>query len=535
MTERMAASPLAQKTLDRVKERLGGSKPTGVNKLIQLIHDLTSKSESLSVQHLSEMVSREPAILNKVITVANTLGYNPQGVPIDNIDIAIQVIGFEKVRNLAVSLMLVDNAEGQLNPEEVRETAALALSSGLVARELARKNGCFDPELGFVCAIFRNYGRMLMANFLAEDYREARSLASSLDQDDAYIEVFGLTPVELSYHLLKAKQLPKPLHEVLEKVPAYLVTTAAFTHEDDLLALTDLAVKLCELVDAEDLEPADFAARAERLVKDATSSGWSGVELEALLKNVYQQLSALRVAQGGAALHCPLLQRIEALALGKPLPPPLTSRPRPPRPAPSTIAPSAPPDRSQEPSLPSESASPGTTLTLASSQQRLAKGINDLAALFNSRSPDPTQAFGIAERALTSSLHLLHSLILLEEPGTPTFYARYGSGTLFETHRNRGLAQRNGKDVFMLALARGEDVLIENPTDPKIRPFLPQWLADEAKEQPIILLPIKGSVRCFGIICGLSRDRKAFDLVAHSAKETKEIRSYLARLTHATF
>lgn len=485
MTQKMAGSPLAQKTLARVKERLGTSKAGGVNKLIQLIHDLTSRSDSLSIQHLAEMVSREPTILDKVIAVANTLGYNPQGVPIDNIDVAIQVIGFEKVRNLAVSLMLVDNAEGQLNPEEVRETAALALASGLVARELARKGGTFDPELGFVCAILRNYGRLLMANFLAEDYREARSLASRIDSDEAYVEVFGLTPVELSFHLLKAKQLPKPLHKALEEVPAYLITTAAFTHEDDLLSITDLAVKLCELVDAADLTTAEFAGRAERLVQDAAAAGWTGAELESLLKSVHDHLTALKVAQGGTPLSCPLLQRFEALALGRPMPPPLTSQVRHHR----RNLPAAPPPELTE-TLGSHS--PGTTHTPASAQQLLTRAINDLATLFDSRSPDPRQAFAIAEKALSSSLHLAHCLVLLEESGSPVFYARYGSGRLFESKRNQALAQRNGKDVFVLAIARGEDVLIENPTDPKIRPFLPQWLSEGAKEQPIILLPIKG-------------------------------------------
>ena len=521
-TESMTDSSLAQRTLQRVKDRLAASKGTGVSQMIRLIHELTSQSDSLSVQSLSELVSREPVILKKILEVANTLGYNPAGVPIDNLDIGIQVIGFEKVRNLAVSLMLAGNAEDQLNPEEVRECAALALTTGLVARELAKRGGNFDPELGFVCAILRNYGRLLMAQFLSEDYKEARGLAAAMTADEAYISVFGLTPLELSYHLLKASQLPKQLQDALEKVPAYVVTTAAFTHEDDLLALTDMAARLCEVVDAVDLTPADFPRRAAEILTSGGSPGGTGPEeIGAMFKEVHRQLSAIREAHRATAFTCPLLARVDALATGQPLPPPLVSLPRPARPAtPDPKAPAASP----APAV-STAASPQT-----SAENRLERGIRDLAALFDSRVVDATQAFRIAERVLSSSLHLLHCVILVEEPGTPQLYARFGSGELFERQRNKPLAHRNGKDVFMVALARGEDVLIESPKDPKILPFLPPWLQEAAGELPIILLPIPHGTRSFGIICGISRDREAFGIVSRCAKETKEIRGYLSRI-----
>jgi hypothetical protein len=136
---------------------------------------------------------------------------------------------------------------------------------------------------------------------------------------------------------------------------------------------------------------------------------------------------------------------------------------------------------------------------------------------------------------LSSSFHLAHCLILLEEPGTPQLFARYGSGPLFQKHLNQPLAQRTGKDVLVLALARGEDVLIENPADPKILAFLPLWLREGAGSLPVILLPIPNSKRNFGVICGISRDRKAFELVARCSGETKQIRAFLSRLNPKTF
>lgn len=516
---RMAKSELAQKTLARIRQRLATASAPSVQKVIRLIQELTQNSSTISVEHLAETVSTEPRVLEKILAVANTLGYNPEGVPIETLPLAIQVIGFEKVRNLAISLMLVENAESSLNPEETRESAAITLASALLAREIIRREKICDPELGFACAVLRNYGRLLMAHFLSDDYREARALAASMQADEAYEEVFGLTPVELSYHLLKAEQLPESLGDAMKQLPAYLVTTAAFAHEESVFTLTDLSAKLCEIVDHADLTHATFAPRAQAVLEEfGVTLSLNGRDIETLMKSVSQMMQGKK----GIDPHpSPVQERIRALAEGKPLPPPLIPKPKAKKLAESKTA------------FASKNAAPTAAPPVEkpkSAEEQLAEGLTQLAALFDKRSVDTRSVYEVATKALITSLHLIHCLVLVEDPDSPRFYVRYGIGEFFEKQRNRCLIERTGKDVFALVMARGEDVLIEKPSDPKIHPFLPSWLAQTAQDHPIVLLPIRdASRRVFAIICGVSKDQTAFHGVGRCNRETVEIRQYLSR------
>ena len=65
-----------------------------------------------------------------------------------------------------------------MNTEETRDTAAMGITCGLISEELMRLGSGRDPELAFVSAALRNFGRMTMTSFMASDYRQARAIYS---------------------------------------------------------------------------------------------------------------------------------------------------------------------------------------------------------------------------------------------------------------------------------------------------------------------------------------------------------------------
>src|SRR5262249_54233589 len=182
-------NPLACQTLALVKEALQTSDAASVVQVIRLIREIADKGHSMPVQQLAEIIARDLTTMSKVLRAANTLGYNPEGIEVTTITQAINIIGFEKVRNLAISLLLVENAEGKVLAEESRAVAGLAVASGLVAQSIMEQKGRLDPEQSFVCAALRNYGKLLLTTFLLSEYQRARQLSATLGSDAAFRDV----------------------------------------------------------------------------------------------------------------------------------------------------------------------------------------------------------------------------------------------------------------------------------------------------------------------------------------------------------
>ncbi|HAM73393.1 MAG TPA: hypothetical protein DCM86_17305, partial [Verrucomicrobiales bacterium] len=120
------SEPLGKKTINSLTEGLESGKSAAVSQVIRLIQDITSKVDTISVDQLADLISRDLATMTKVLGVANTIGFNPTGSEITTVHQAIQTVGFEKIRNIAMALLLLDSAEQGAAGREKQQVAALA-------------------------------------------------------------------------------------------------------------------------------------------------------------------------------------------------------------------------------------------------------------------------------------------------------------------------------------------------------------------------------------------------------------------------
>jgi HD-like signal output (HDOD) protein len=193
-----------------------------VNELIRIIREISAKADTLSIGELAEYIHREPSTMVRIVAIANSLGFNPSGVQITSVHQAIVAVGFERLRNLAISLLLLDQAQSPFTAAANRELASLALLSGLFAANLSRRRLWVDRDLAFVCGALRDYGRMLMATFLPEEYSTLAREAGNDFTDDACRSVLGLTPLQLGHDILSLMELPETITGTLARVPPEL-------------------------------------------------------------------------------------------------------------------------------------------------------------------------------------------------------------------------------------------------------------------------------------------------------------------------
>jgi len=257
---------LARQTVLRIRNAMQGGTFVGMPEVLRLIQELSTKAFSITLNELAEIIEQDVAVTARVIGSANTVGYNPSCTPVTTVSQSIQIIGFERVRNLAISYLLADSASQPLASDEQRETAAFALSSGLFAQALTEERDG-DAELAFVCTAFRSYGRLLLTAYLIDDYRLARALAVEKGEDDAFRQVFGLTPLELSNALLEEFLIPRNVLRTLQRVPMLLAKTSTRRADDELFVLTEFSERVCELAMDASLDAGQFKKKADAICK----------------------------------------------------------------------------------------------------------------------------------------------------------------------------------------------------------------------------------------------------------------------------
>lgn len=551
---------LAQQTIKRVADGLESGEAAGLSEIVELIQQLSGHALNTSVQELAGLIGKDLVVTAKVIAAANTMGYNPTGVEVSTITQAIHVIGFNKIRQLAVSLLLIENAERTLNPTEKREIAALALCSGLMAESVMEKHGSNNPEQAFICASLRNYGRILMTTFMIEEYRRARTMAmkEGASEDESFNQVFGLTPLELGYHLLESAHLPEPILKSMRSLPPDAVRKASQNPDVELLLLADLSVKLCEFALRSDLSAEEFEKNARALSnKSGRAFGLDVDGLLSALSDTGNQLNIFASAFGLKALTGSLSPRLRDRVARKdpsgfvPLTrlTPIDAEPvasnstpgipvatdsaapvpadkiAPPAPAPVTPSPTVTPPIASTP----DSATPATrrseppTSSEAIFQRAFDTGIDQLASLLDEQPINMDKVFRVVLQAAMQGFTASEGVLFVRDRASLPYSAQQGKGPIFDAIRRQPLVRESDRNVCGICLQRLEDVFINDATDAKIVLHLPPWLK-ASKLASFVLLPIHENKRPFALMLAGWPDKKT---MGFTVSQIRQVRSLL--------
>src|SRR4051812_33034214 len=104
-------SPLsASQTLERARILMDSGRGAALPELLKLIETLSLNLAEVTVPELAEIIEKDAVVLTRVISVANTIANNPGIAPLATLTQAIHQIGYNRIRTIAVSLMLLETA-----------------------------------------------------------------------------------------------------------------------------------------------------------------------------------------------------------------------------------------------------------------------------------------------------------------------------------------------------------------------------------------------------------------------------------------
>ncbi len=198
------------------RSRLGASTTPVFAKTVQQVSRVVSSDET-SLKDLSEVVGQDASMAARLIRIANSSLFNPQNRPLDSIGSAVFILGFDAVRELSVSLALIDQVLKGRRHTRVTQNLARAFHAAAQARSYARLQKDKCPEEVFVAALLYQVGELAFWSAEAKEADEIDQLVrSGIDAATAEQQVLGFSLRALSRALAEEWSLGALLKDALD-------------------------------------------------------------------------------------------------------------------------------------------------------------------------------------------------------------------------------------------------------------------------------------------------------------------------------
>jgi eukaryotic-like serine/threonine-protein kinase len=188
-------------------------------------------SETESLRTLSGEILKDVALTNKLLRMVNTAHFTAvSGGGIATVSRAVALVGFAGIRNMALSVVLLEHMNDKAHASLLKEEFLRAVTAGTLADELTPV--AREAEEAFLGAMFQNLGRLLAECYLPEEAQQIRQALQGREgtpearalRATAAKRVLGLSLDELGSGVAKAWSLPETLQLVLRapegEVPA---------------------------------------------------------------------------------------------------------------------------------------------------------------------------------------------------------------------------------------------------------------------------------------------------------------------------
>ncbi|MDD5404744.1 MAG: HDOD domain-containing protein [Sulfuricella sp.] len=486
-----AADPIAsgasQGTLDFLLRRMRHKSDfPALAESISAINRIAS-SEMESVTELSNAILKDVALTSKLLKVVNAAYYSQcGGGAISTVSRAVVILGFDAVRNLALTLMLFDHLQNKEHAALLKDEFVRSLYSGIIARGLANKVGVRNGEEGFICALFHNLGKMLCMFYLMEEVEEVDRIAlqKKMNEENASIAVLGMSYQDIGMGVSRAWNFPEQISYSMRSLPPGDRIKKPFTDLDRLNTLSAFSHEICRMASQEG------SSEKTRELLRLTQRFGSAMEIGEKAILAVAESAALDFAKFVSTLQLDLRQS----KLGKQLIKGATAEEA----SPATMATASGMTDAilgEADTLTGED-DPTRTIELPpgrmheNAQGILTQGIQDISnSLVEGRSLNDIMRM-IMETMYTS-IGFSRVLLCIKDARQSMMLARSGFGPdVSQVTKDFKFPMAFAPDVFHVSLKNNVDIIIEDIDDPKIQARIPEWFRQAVPAHTFVLFPI---------------------------------------------
>ena len=456
-------------------------------------------SDKETISNLSNSILKDFSLTNKILRLVNSVYYRQAGGgSISTISRAVLVLGFDAVRNIAITVMLFEHLQNKNNANQLKEDFLRANLAAILAKDIGEQSSGRDVEQVFICSMFHNLGRLLSQFYFPDESDEIKRTMEQrpCTEDVAAVQVLGLTFEDLGIGIARTWGFPNLIVNSMRKLPAGNVRKAN-TAEDRMRILAGFSNELCALISDVEPEQRDKALRkvaarfgdtvplGEQALRDtmeksfqeiAQFAGIIGINLKK--SNFGRQLQRWGVQSGAP-------ETSESAQSG------VTPRAESNTETSATVLSAAVPAGAPGSPLDADGGDgEGAVTEVGNSEVILMAGIQDIS---NTLVEDfkLNDVLRIILETMYRAKGFKRVILCVRDARANTMLGRFGFGPdAPEMARCFNFSLAFTPDIFHAALSKGVDILISDTNDPKIAARIPPWYRKGVNAGTFVIFPL---------------------------------------------
>ena len=130
-------------------------------------------SESENLNHLADEILKDVALTQKLLRLVNTAHFRRDGHSVSTVSRAVALMGLAGIRNLALSLVLVEHMKDKGHAQRLKQAFLRSLLAAQLAHAMAPTSR--DAEEAFLGAMFYNLGKLLTEYYFPDEAAAIRT------------------------------------------------------------------------------------------------------------------------------------------------------------------------------------------------------------------------------------------------------------------------------------------------------------------------------------------------------------------------
>jgi len=131
-----------------------------------------ANSDHETLQTLADEILKDVALTQKLLRLVNTAHFKRSGHSVSTVSRAVALVGMAGIRNLALSLVLVEHMKDKSQAQRLKECFLRALLAGQLAQALSASSR--EAEEAFLAALFYNLGPLLAEYYFPDEAQTVR-------------------------------------------------------------------------------------------------------------------------------------------------------------------------------------------------------------------------------------------------------------------------------------------------------------------------------------------------------------------------
>lgn len=438
-----------------------------------------------SAGDLANVILKDLSLTNKLLKVVNSSFYGNVSGKVTTISRAVVLLGAEKVRMAAASLMILDHLQDKSQSVDLKDASVSSFFSAVIARNLAEKLMFGSTEEVFICTLLHNLGKHLAICYFPEEYEEIKNVVATkgLDEQSASKAVLGVSLSELGMGVTRSWSFPQRIINSMDVIRE-TEPKASKSETDVLKNLANYASELCTAA-----AQTDEAERNKNL--QAVSDKYKLAVpfplnrtmnlIEDAANRIDQYAEMFKIDKSKS----PLLRRLVAYREEK-----FSGNTSSLNTTESSSGESTP--------LNAESAKQPST---AERQIELLKGcINEIDEALNSSSNIGNSIYMIME-TMYRGFEFNRVLFCMLDQKQTRMAGRIGFGENMDTILgNFAFKVTRSSDLFNIAVMRIKDIIIDDTQVPRVKENLPGWYSQIIAARSFLIYPLVIKEKCIGLI-----------------------------------